>query len=108
MKVLVTGRLPEGVVSMLRAEHEVVANEIDAPMPREHIIRHIADKDGLLSMVGDRIDAELMESAPNLKMIANYGVGYDNIDIAAASARGIRFPILPVSLPTLQPISLSR
>ncbi len=89
MKVLVTGKLPDEVVSMIRKEHVVLANEVMRPMPREEIIEKMTGVDGLLSMVTDRIDEELMDRAPNLRMIANYGVGYDNIDVGAATARGI-------------------
>ena len=89
MKVIVTGRLPEVVISTLQRNHEVTAHDVDAPIPREDLIEKIHDKDGLLSMVTDTIDEALLARAPNLKMIANYGVGYDNIDLAAATARGI-------------------
>jgi glyoxylate reductase len=53
------------------------------------VLRHITDKHGLLSMLTDRVDEELIEKAPNLKMIANCAVGFNNIDIAAATKRGI-------------------
>ncbi len=89
MKALVTGNLPKEIIATLRAEHEVVLNSYDRPMPREEILANVSDKDGLLCMVTDRIDDELMEKAPNLRIVANYGVGYDNIDLAAATARGI-------------------
>ena len=89
MKALVTGNLPKEIIAMLTAEHEIVVNTHDRPMPREDILANIADKDGLLCTVTDRIDDELMEKAPNLRIVANYGVGYDNIDLAAATARGI-------------------
>ncbi len=89
MKVLVTGRLPENVMSQLTAHHEVTANTLNAPMHKDEILRQVRDKDGLLSMVTDRIDDALMAQAPNLRMIANCAVGYDNIDVAAATARGI-------------------
>lgn len=89
MKVLVTGRLPEEVMALLKKEHEVEMNVRDRPMGRERLLGSVGDKDGLLCMVTDRIDKELMESAPHLKMIANYGVGYNNIDLNAATARGI-------------------
>lgn len=58
-------------------------------MPRKELLVKITGKDGLLCMITDRIDNELLDRAPNLKMIANFGVGYDNIDLAAATARGI-------------------
>lgn len=89
MKVLITGRLPEDVVNAVRREHEVIINEQNTPMPHDQIVRHSGDIDGLLSMVTDTVDNQLMEMAPKLRIIANYGVGYDNIDVAAATARGI-------------------
>jgi glyoxylate reductase len=89
MKVLVTGRLPEEAISILREQHEVIANQCDQPMPRQELVDNIGDVEGLLSLVTDRIDDEVLEKAPHLRMIANYAVGYDNIDLAAATARGI-------------------
>ena len=89
MKALVTINLPREIIAMLKAEHEIVANTNDRPMPREDILANIADKDGLLCTIADRIDDDLLEKAPNLKIVANYGVGYDNIDLAAATARGV-------------------
>lgn len=89
MNVLVTGKLPDEVMSDLRREHNVVVNPLDVPMPREAVIEQIRDKHGLLCTIIDRIDDEFLEQAPNLRMIANYGVGYDNIDLASATARGI-------------------
>jgi glyoxylate reductase len=73
----------------LKAEHEIVANTNNRPMPREDILANVADKDGLLCTISDRIDDDLLEKAPNLRIVANYGVGYDNIDLAAATARGV-------------------
>jgi glyoxylate reductase len=89
MKVLVTGNLPEEILGSIQAEHEVVANHEDRPMDRQDILAKVTDKDGLLCMVTDRIDIALMDKAPRLKIIANFGVGYDNIDVASATQRGI-------------------
>lgn len=89
MKVLVTGRLPVAITSLLGNEHEVSENEFDKPMTRDEILDRVRDKDGLLCMITDRVDGELMDRAPHLKMIANCGVGFDNIDVPAATARGI-------------------
>lgn len=89
MKVLVTGNLPDRVLSAIRDQHEVQANTQDRPLPREELLAQIAGKDGLLCMITDRVDDELLDKAPDLKMIANYGVGYDNINLPAATARGI-------------------
>lgn len=58
-------------------------------MPREEILKNIRDNDGLLCTITDKVDSVLLDCAVTLKMIANYGVGYDNIDLAAATKRGI-------------------
>ncbi|MCX5872240.1 MAG: D-glycerate dehydrogenase [Deltaproteobacteria bacterium] len=95
MKILVTSNLTEEILAPLRSAHEVVVNRNDFPLPRSEIIEKIRDKDGLLCSIVDRIDEELMSNAPNLKMIANIGVGYDNIKVPAASAREIKVSNTP-------------
>jgi glyoxylate reductase len=52
-------------------------------------LEKVADVEGLLSLLTDKIDVELMDKAPKLKVISNYAVGFDNVDIAAATKRGI-------------------
>ena len=89
MKIFVSGHLPEEVLSVLKAEHEVETHEQGPPIKREDLLNSVEDKDGLLCMVTDRIDRELLDRAPGLKMIANYGVGFNNIDVGAVSERGI-------------------
>ena len=89
MKILVTGRLPEEVMAAIKKEHHVVAHWEDRPMERQRLLDLVGDKEGLLCMITDRIDEELLNRAPHLKMIANLAVGYDNIDVAAATLRAI-------------------
>jgi glyoxylate reductase len=89
MNVLVTVRLPEDVVSLIEREHQVRMNHEDRPMERRTVLEGVAGTEGLLCSIRDRVDEELLTSAPELKVIANYGVGYDHIDIDAASRRGI-------------------
>ena len=89
MKILVTGRLPEEILALLHREHEIEANEKDRPMKREKILERIVDKDGLLCMLTDTVDRTFIEKAQRLKMIANLGVGFNNIDVDAATSRGI-------------------
>jgi len=88
-KVLVTGRIPGGVMAALEGDCEVKANREDRPMERSRVLELVKDMDGLLSMITDNVDAELMDRATRLRMIANMAVGYNNIDVAAATARGI-------------------
>ncbi|MFQ5710637.1 MAG: 2-hydroxyacid dehydrogenase [Candidatus Geothermarchaeales archaeon] len=89
-RVFVTRAIPEEPMRLLRGNLEVDAwPQEDLKPSREEIIEHIRDKEGILTLLTDEIDAEVMDSAPNLKIIANYAVGYDNIDVKAASERGI-------------------
>ena len=88
-KILVTGRLPDEVMEHLSAVCDMEANREDRPMERQQVLDKIADKEGLLSVITDRVDAELMDRAPNLKIISNLAVGTNNIDVAAATDRGI-------------------
>ena len=88
-KILVTGNLPAEVMDPLRERYEVEGHPEDRPMERRQLLSRIGDKDGLFCMITDAVDEELLGRAPRLKMIANMGVGYNNIDVAAATRRGI-------------------
>jgi glyoxylate reductase len=61
----------------------------DGPMPREEMMTRLAGKQGLVSMVTDTVDAAMIEAGPELRLIANVAVGYNNVDVKAARARGI-------------------
>ena len=87
--ILVTGNLPASVLVPLKREFQVECHTEDRPMPRSKLLHSIRDKVGLLSMITDDIDEELLEHAPKLIMVANMAVGYNNIDLTAATRRGI-------------------
>lgn len=89
MKVLVTARLPEDVASLIEREHRVEMNHEDRPMERRVLLEGIVGKEGLLCSITDRVDEELLACAPGLRIVANFGVGFDHIDIDAAGRRGI-------------------
>jgi glyoxylate reductase len=88
-RIFVTRRLPGPALDRLSTRHEVEIWPDRLPPAAEALAEHAREVDGLLSTISDRIDAELIAACPNLKAIANYAVGYDNVDIAAATARGI-------------------
>ncbi|MDH7570842.1 MAG: glyoxylate reductase [Armatimonadota bacterium] len=88
-KVWVTRRIPEQALEMIRAVAETEVWEEELPPPREIILQKVRDLDGILPLLTDRMDAEVMDRAPRLKVIANYAVGYDNVDVPAATQRGI-------------------
>jgi glyoxylate reductase len=88
-RCFVTRRLPGDALDRLAAEHEVDVWEEPAPVPADELRARTAPAEGLLSMLSDQIDAELIEAAPRLRAISNYAVGVDNIDLEAATRRGI-------------------
>ncbi len=90
LKVAVTRRLPEPVEARMRELFDVELNEEDRPMTREHLADIMRRVDVLVPTITDRIDAGLLSQAgPDLRLIANYGVGFDHIDVATAIKRGI-------------------
>lgn len=88
-RVFATRIVPEEGLALIRAAADLEVWQHQLPPPREEIIRPVRECDGLLSLLTDRIDAEIMDAAPSLRIISNYAVGYDNIDLAAATQRGI-------------------
>jgi glyoxylate reductase len=88
-KILVGGNLPVHVLTRLQDVFAVEGNFEDLPMGRERLLDSIGDKEGLMSMITDAVDEELLARAPRLKMIANMAVGYNNVDVKAATGRGI-------------------
>jgi glyoxylate reductase len=89
-KVVVTRKLPDPVEARMRELFDVDLNPTDKPMGPEALAAAMARADVLAPTVTDRIDAALIAAAgPQLKLIANFGAGVDNIDVAAATARGI-------------------
>jgi len=88
-KVFVTRAIPEEGLRILREVAEVQVWTERLPPPRENLLDAVSDVDGLLSLLTDEIDAHLLDQAPRLKGVANYAVGYDNIDVTAATERGI-------------------
>lgn len=89
MRVFVTRELPQGAVDRLRAEHEVTVWPDRLPPRRQDLARHAAQADGLLTLLTDQVDENLLQSCPDLIAVSNLAVGYENIDLAAATARGV-------------------
>lgn len=88
--VYVTRRLPEAAMRLLEATCDVrLWDEIERPVPRAELLHGVASAEGLLCLLTDRIDADVLAVASRLRVIAAMAVGYDNIDVATCSARGI-------------------
>lgn len=89
-KVFVTRKILEEGLNMLRERYDVEVSDYDGIIPREMLLKKVKGVDALVSLLTDNIDAEVMDAAgPNLKIIANYAVGYNNIDVEEATKRGI-------------------
>ncbi len=89
-RVLVTRRIPEAGLEAVRAAADVDLWDDELPPPRDVLLERVRGVDGLLSLLTDRVDGELLESAgPSLKVVSNYAVGYDNIDVDACRERGV-------------------
>jgi glyoxylate reductase len=88
-KVFVTRQLPGNPVPLLEAVADVFVWPEESPPPHDEIVRRAADADALLTMLSDRIDAAVLDAGCQLRVVANMAVGYDNIDVEAATARGI-------------------
>jgi glyoxylate/hydroxypyruvate/2-ketogluconate reductase len=88
-KVLVTREVFDETLEHLAQHCDVESNQPDVAFDAETLARKLADKDGLVCCLTDRVDAKLLERCPKLKVVANIAVGYNNIDLAACTARGI-------------------
>ena len=89
-RILVTRATFSEVIEQLRERFDVEDNQKDdAPLSADELRRRLADKEGVLSTGSDRIDSGVLDAAPRLKAVCNNAVGYNNIDLAACSERGI-------------------
>ena len=89
-RVVVTGRIPDPALEKLRAGHEVDAWTGTESISREELLRRVAGADAVVSLLTERVDAELLDAAgPQLKVVSNVAVGYDNIDVPACTQRGV-------------------
>jgi glyoxylate reductase len=87
-RVYVTRLIPESALRLLAKQCEVEVNPNDWPLTREELLLQVRNRDAVLCMLTDKIDDEVLGAAgPQVKIFANYAVGFDNIDIPAASAR---------------------
>ncbi|MEM8732465.1 MAG: D-glycerate dehydrogenase [Pseudomonadota bacterium] len=90
LSVVVTRRLPEAVEARLSELFDVELRNDDAPMARQDLVAAVQRADVLVPTITDEVDAALIgQAGPKLKLIANYGAGVDNIDVATARQRGI-------------------
>lgn len=94
--IFISGIIPEIAFKKLSEKHNVKINRTGKSLSKEELIDGIKGQDALLCILSDKIDREVIESNPNLRIIANYGAGFDNIDLAAARENGIIVTNTPI------------
>jgi lactate dehydrogenase-like 2-hydroxyacid dehydrogenase len=88
--VFITRKIPEEGINLLKKFcQKVEVNPHDRPLTYDELLQESKGRDAMLTMLSDRMDARLIQEATNLKVIANYAVGYDNVDIKAATSKGV-------------------
>jgi glyoxylate reductase len=88
-RVYITRLLPKEAMDRIHSFCDAKVWDGELPPPRSILLENVREIDGLVSLLTDKIDSELMEKAPKLRVISNYAVGFDNVDIPEASKRGI-------------------
>ena len=88
-KILVTREVFDETLAFLAQHVEVESNQHDAAFAPDVLAQKLADKEGMMCALTDRVDAALVGRCPRLKAVANIAVGYNNIDLAACTARGV-------------------
>ena len=88
-RIVVTREVFDETIAFLEGHCEVEANQADVPLTAAQIAQRLKDAQALMCSLTDKVDAGLIAQCPHLKVVANIAVGYNNIDIAACSARGI-------------------
>ena len=100
-KVIITRRLQDRVEKRMRELFDVDLSDAEYPISRQELLSAVKEADILVPTIGDKIDASILSAASsNLKLIANYGAGYDHIDIKTALQRGIIVTNTPSVLTT--------
>jgi len=89
MKIFLTRKISEPGIKLLEKKFDVEINQEDRVLTKQEIIKGVQGKDGLLCLLTDPIDKDVINAEPKLKMISTYAVGYNNIDVKAATQRGI-------------------
>ena len=88
-RVLITRRLALAPDSVLGAGIEIDQHDSEEALERRELLRRVREVSALLAVLGDRVDRELLDAAPRLRIVANHAVGYDNVDVPACTARGV-------------------
>ena len=87
--ILISRLLPEAAIELARSGADVDAYAVDAAMPRMELLARLRGKQGLICMISEAIDQALLDNSPDLRVVSNVAVGYNNVDVAACTRRGV-------------------
>jgi glyoxylate reductase len=87
--VLISRLLPEPAVALARSRAEVDAYDVDAAMPRPELLERLRGKQGLICVISEAVDRALLDACPELRVVSNVAVGYNNVDVVACTKRGV-------------------
>lgn len=90
LKVFVTRPIPEPGLKLLEQHFNLKVRQDETAISKEELIEEIKDCSAILTILSDKMDGSIMDLAPNLKIVSNFAVGYDNINVPDATARGIK------------------
>jgi glyoxylate reductase len=88
-RVYVTRQIPEAALLRMQQDCDVRVWDRDEPVPRETLLREMREAAGLFCLLTESVDEELLAGAPHLRVVSNLAVGFDNVDVPAATRRGI-------------------
>jgi glyoxylate reductase len=95
-RIVVTRRIPAPALELLEGAGELWLNPDDRPLERDELHGAVAGAEAAVTLLHDRVDGAFLDAAgPQLRVVANVAVGYDNVDVAACTARGVRFTNTP-------------
>ncbi len=94
-KIVVTGRIPDSGIELLRGVGDVWTWAEDDPIPMDALDEQLANADAAVTLLSERVDDRFLAAAPHIGIVANVAVGYNNIDVEACTARGVRVTNTP-------------
>ena len=90
MKVFITRKIPDIAIKLLAKNGiDIIVNNNDKPVSRKDLIKYSADADGIISMLSDKFDLQMIKKLKKCRIIANYAVGFNNIDLEAVKEKNI-------------------
>lgn len=103
-RIVLTHRVHGDILARLQEQCDVIANQSDATLPRDEILRRCADAEGMMAFMPDRVDAEFLQQCPKLRIVSAALKGYDNFDVDACARQGVYLTFVPdlLTIPTAE------